>query len=190
MPLSINSYLAQIVAGQGRKPGPIHDALQAIATWATAGLRDADIAADAAIAISKTALGTYTEGTAFTPTLYKNDSTTVWTTSALNYSRYSKLGKWVIWHLTITPNSGANTGVLGYITLPVAAKSDPTYSRLAGACTMICTGNAAGWPVRAIINPTGDRIVFSWVSVYPTQNSWADCVNPTLEGLFIYEAAS
>lgn len=57
MPLSINSYITQIVAGQGRKPSPIHDALQAIANWAAAGLKDSDFASDAALSESKLAAG-------------------------------------------------------------------------------------------------------------------------------------
>jgi hypothetical protein len=67
MALSITSYINQVIAGQPKKPSPIHDALQAIQSWASAGLTASDLAANAGILASQTEIGAYTAPTAFTP---------------------------------------------------------------------------------------------------------------------------
>jgi len=116
MSLSISSYINQIVAGQSRKPSPIHDALQAIQSWASAGLVDADIAGAAGIAISKTALGTYTPPTAWTPTLVG------WSGSPLQYAYYSVIGKML--HLWLFANGTSNSTTTSF-TLPTGVSGLP-----------------------------------------------------------------
>lgn len=114
MPLSINALIAQIVAAQPKKPGPIHDALQAIQNWASAGLVDADIAAGAAIAISKTALGIFSAWANWTPG---------WTGFSVNptllLARWMRLGPFAI--IVYADNSGgtSNSTALTITGLPV-----------------------------------------------------------------------
>lgn len=122
MPLSITAYINQIVAGQPRKPSPIHDALQAIANWAAAGLVDADIAAAAAIAISKTALGTFTPWTTSVPTWTASVNPSIGNGSIAG--RHTQIGKLVTYGVLVDIGSTTTFGSGAWkFSLPVAPNS-------------------------------------------------------------------
>lgn len=178
-----------IANGTTADGGQVRQELDALGNAANDITND-QINSAANIAISKTALGTYTAWTDFTPTIYKNDNSTAWT-STIGESRYTQIGKTVIWSLMFIPASLANTGAFAYITLPVAAKSNATYNRHAGSVIFQWTSNATvGWPAMAYLNAAGDRIYIGWASTYNNGTVWSDTVaNPYIYCKFTYEAA-
>lgn len=110
MSLSISSYISQIIAGQGRKPGPIHDALQAIQNWASAGLTTSDLAAAAGILASQTALGgTFTPWTSYTPS-WTNTGTANSLGNGVITGKYMQAGTFTICNVTLTFGSTTSGG--------------------------------------------------------------------------------
>jgi hypothetical protein len=99
-----------------------------------------NIASGAAIAISKTALGTYTPWTDWTPTLTASGSMT-WTSTSINEARYTQIGKIVFFKVNITGTVGGSLSTELQFTLP----STPT-----GVCEGGCR----------IFNPAANSGVF------------------------------
>lgn len=85
-------------------------------------ITDTNIAAGANIAISKTALGTYTTWTPWTPTLTSSGS---WTSTVVNFARYTQIGKTVTVAFHITGTTAGGTANLRF-TLPIAPANTTT----------------------------------------------------------------
>ena len=91
---------------------------------------NAQVDSSAAIAISKTTLGTYVSPTTFAGATTKSDKTTD-TTGNVRIARYWQIGKQVtvVLHKTgMTMDSAANL----WLTLPVTAATDATYNKVVG----------------------------------------------------------
>lgn len=138
------------------------------------------IASNAAIDISKTALGTYTSPTTWTPVWYKNDGTTS-VAATLRYARYWRIGKQVTVVLRADA-IGDPSGVNVWSTLPVSAAVDGTYTKTVGLGTM--TDGATEWAGYALIPATGGTKV-----AYRINRSSAWGTNNIIEITFTYEAA-
>lgn len=181
---------ATIKTGATVIPEHINTDLDTIYTDYNGGITNYNIASNADIAISKTTLGTYTAWTDYTPTIYKNDGITAWS-HTLGESRYTQIGKTIIWSLMFVPESLTNTGSYTYITLPVAAKSNATYNRNAGSAWLQWSGNSTvGWPLGAYLSAAGTRIYIGWSSAYNNGTTWNDTIaNPYVYCKFTYEAA-
>src|SRR6267142_1951195 len=98
--LSISTYINQVVAGQPRKPSPIHDALQSIQNWAAAGLTTNDLAANAGILISQTELAAYSNWATWAPTVTLGGTLTASSTT-VNLARSRRLGNRIEWEVDI-----------------------------------------------------------------------------------------
>jgi hypothetical protein len=142
MPLSITNHISQIVAAQPRKPGPIHDALQAIQSWASAGLTTSDLAANAGILASQTELGAYTAPTTFADPTWAATGNMTFTSVNTAGPQLTKIGKLVFFTVIGVGTIGGTPGTAGVrLTLPVTAQAAATSTLLSAACVPDGTGN-------------------------------------------------
>jgi hypothetical protein len=152
--LSISSYISQVVAGQPRKPSPIHDALQAIQNWAAAGLTANDLAANAGILASQTELGTYTAPTS-SPFAITAVTTNPTQGNGTWNCVYTRVGKLVTFHMTFIFGSTSTAGSGAYLfTLPVASAYPMTVPVL-----MFQSATGVGWRGLARLDSSGTSLV-------------------------------
>lgn len=97
---------------------------------------DADVNGSAAIAISKTTLGTYSTPTTWSPSLFKNDGTTA-LSGNVRVARWEQIGKRFLASLT-TDAMADPAGISIWVSVPVTLKADATYQ-------IVC---ASGWSFR------------------------------------------
>lgn len=136
-------------------------------------ITDANIAAGANIAISKTALGTYTTPTiTFSPTIYKADNSTSLTKTDV-YSTYTQIGKLVVWTYVGSINNSQSPGTNIFLTLPVSGISTGQ-TLCVGHGVITHSGNTGGWPMTVLLKSDGTRIISNTSSDRNTLASWND----------------
>lgn len=91
-------------------------------------ITNSNIASNAAIAISKTALGTFTDWTSWTPT-YAGSGSMTWTSITTNHALYCQIGKVVFFSIRAQGTFGGTAAATITFTLPIT----PTQV-VGGAC--------------------------------------------------------
>lgn len=130
---------ATVTTGQLYTATIINTDRSAVATSLN-NIDNSQIASNAAIAINKTALGTFTDWTDWTPTLTASGSMT-WTSRTITEARYMQIGKIVFFKVGITGTIGGSLSTELQFTLP----STPT-----GVCEGGCR----------VFNPTANSGTF------------------------------
>jgi hypothetical protein len=109
-------------------------------------ITNANISASAAIAISKTELGTYTAWTNWTPTFTASGSMTIGSLS-ISIARYCQIGKIVYFQVYASMTTGGTASNAIKFTLPLSPLASAD-NKIGGGCWVIDTtavGGLFGW---------------------------------------------
>jgi len=116
--------------------------LDTVYTEINGNLDNDNIDAAAAIAISKTALGTYTVWTTYAPT-FDASGTMTFTSVTAHIARYCQIGKLVTLQIYATGTTGGTAAAGLRFSLPIAPAYTTT-NYVGGGCMAITTGDSRG----------------------------------------------